>query len=68
MQTLRWDAMIITNKEVRRKIQTVTEQYHEYHGQETKIKVSWTRLKVSSMSSDLAKLILQGTVKGKRKR
>ena len=56
----------VTNDEVRRKIQSVIGEYNELldPGQETETKMVWPCIK----GSGLAKTILRGTVKGKRRR
>ena len=56
----------VTNEEVRRKIQTAIEEYDELLTLVKKQKLRW--FGHVSRSSCLAKTILQGTVKGKRKR
>ena len=56
----------VTNEEVRRKIQTAIGEYDELLTLVKKRKLKW--LGHVSRSSGLAKTILQGTVKGKRKR
>ena len=56
----------ITNEEVRRKIQTAIGEYDELLTLVKKRKLRW--FGHVSRSSGLAKTILQGTVKGKRKR
>ena len=56
----------VTNKEVRRKIQATIEEYDELLTLVKKRKLRW--FGHVSRSSGLAKTILQGTVKGKRKR
>ena len=56
----------VTNEEVRRKIQTAIGEYDELLTLVKKRKLRW--FGHVSMSSVLAKTILQGTVKGKRKR
>ena len=56
----------VTNKEVRRKIQAAIGEYDELLTLVKKRKLSWFG-HVSSRSSGLAKTIMQGTVKGKRK-
>ena len=55
----------VTNEEVRRKIQTAIEEYEELLTLVKKRKLRW--FGHVSRSSGLAKTILQGTVKGKRK-
>ena len=56
----------VTNEEVRRKIQAAIGEYDELLTLVKKRKLRW--FNHFSMSSGLAKTILQGTVKGKRKR
>ena len=56
----------VTNEEVRRKIQAVIGEYDELLTLVKKRKLRW--FGYVSRSSGLAKTILQGTVKGKRKR
>ena len=56
----------VTNEEVRRKIQAAIGEYDELLTLVKKQKLRW--FGHVSMSSGLAKTILQGTVKGKRKR
>ena len=56
----------VTNEEVRRKIQAAIGEYDELLALVKKRKLRW--FDHVSMSSGLAKTILQGTVKGKRKR
>ena len=56
----------VTNEEVRRKIQTAIGEYDELLTLVKKLKLRW--FGHVSRSSGLAKTILQGTVKGKRKR
>ena len=56
----------VTNEEVRRKIQTAIGEYDEFLTLVKKRKLSW--FGHVSRSSGLAKTILQGKVKGKRKR
>ena len=56
----------VTNEEVRRKIQTAIGEYDELLTRVKKRKLRWSGH--VSRSSGLAKTILQGTVKGKRKR
>ena len=56
----------VTNEEVRRKIQAAIGEYDELLTLVKKRKLRW--LGHVSRSSGLAKTILQGTVKGKRKR
>ena len=56
----------VTNEEVRRKIQTAIGEYDELLTLVKKRKLRW--FGHVSRSSGLAKTILQGTVKGKRKR
>ena len=56
----------VTNEEVCRKIQAATGEYDELLTQVKKRKLRW--FGHVSISSGLAKTILQGTVKGKRKR
>ena len=56
----------ITNEEVRRKIQAATGEYDELTTMVKKRTQKW--FGHVSMSSGLAKTILQGSVKGKRKR
>ena len=56
----------VTNKEVRRKIQAAIGEYDELLTLVKKRKLRW--FGHVSMSSGLANTILQGTVKGKRKR
>ena len=56
----------ITNEEVRRKIQTAIEEYDELLTLVKKRKLRW--FGHVSRSFGLAKTILQGTVKGQRKR
>ena len=56
----------VTNEEVRRKIQAAIGEYDELLTLIKKRKLRW--FGHVSMSSGLAKIILQGTVKGKRKR
>ena len=56
----------VTNEEVRRKIQTAIGEYDELLTLVKKQKLRWSGH--VSRSSGLAKTILQGTVKGKRKR
>ena len=56
----------VTNEEVRRKIQAAIEEYDELLTLVKKRKLRW--FGHVSRSSGLAKTILQGTVKGKRKR
>ena len=56
----------VTNEEVCRKIQAAIEEYDELLTLVKKRKVSW--FGHASRSSGLAKTILQGTVKGKRKK
>ena len=56
----------VTNEEVRRKIQTAIGEYDELLTLVKKRKLRW--FSHVSMSSGLAKTVLQGTVKGKRKR
>ena len=56
----------VTNAVVRRKIQAVIEKYDELLTLVKKRKVRW--FEYVSSSSGLAKTILQGTVKGQRKR
>ena len=56
----------VTNEEVRRKIQTVIREYDELLTLVKKRKLRW--FGHVSRSSGLAKTILQGTVKGRRKR
>ena len=56
----------VTNEEVRRKIQAAIGEYDELLTLVKKRKLRW--FGHVSRSSDLAKTILQGTVKGKRKR
>ena len=55
----------VTNEEVRRKIQAAIEEYDELLTVVKKGKLRW--FGHVSRSSGLAKTILQGTVKGKRK-
>ena len=55
----------VTNKKVRRKIQAAIEEYDELLTLVKKRKLRW--FGHVSRSSGLAKTILQGTVKGKRK-
>ena len=55
----------VTNEEVRRKIQATSGEYDEFLTQVKKQKLRW--FGHDSRSSGLAKTILQGTVKGKRK-
>ena len=55
-----------TNEEVRRKTQSATGEYDEFLTLVKKRKLRW--FGHVSRSSDLAKTILQGTVKGKRKK
>ena len=55
----------VTNEEVRRKIQIAIGEYDELLTLVKKRKLRWCHV---SRSSGLAKTILQGTVKGKRKR
>ena len=56
----------VTNEEVRRKIQAAIREYDELLTLVKKRKLRW--FGHVSRSSGLAKTILQGTVKGKRKR
>ena len=56
----------VNNEEVRRKTQTAIGEYDELLTQVKKRKLRW--FGHVSRSSGLAKTILQGTVKGKRKR
>ena len=56
----------VTNEEVRRKSQTVIGEYDDFLTLVKKRKLRW--FGYVSRSSGLAKTILQGTVKGKRKR
>ena len=56
----------VTNEKVRRKIQAAIGEYYELLTLVKKRKLRW--FGHVSMSSGLAKTILQGTVKGKRKR
>ena len=56
----------VTNEEVRRKIQAATGEYDEVLALVKKRKFRW--FGHVSMSSGLTKTILQGTVKGKRRR
>ena len=56
----------VTNEEVRRKIQAATGDYDELLTLVKKQKLRW--FGHVSRSSGLAKIILQGTVKGQRKR
>ena len=56
----------VTNEEVRRKIQAAIGEYDELLALVKKRKLRW--FGHVSRSSGLAKTILQGTVKGKRKR
>ena len=56
----------VTNEEARRKIQTAIGEYDELLALVKKRKLRW--FGHVSRSSGLAKTILQGTVKGKRKR
>ena len=56
----------VTNEEVRRKIQAAIGEYNELLTLVKKRKLRW--FGHVSRSSGLAKTILQGTVKGKRKR
>ena len=56
----------VTNEEVRRKIQAAIGKYDEFLTLVKKRKLRW--FGHVSRSSGLAKTILQGTVKGKRKR
>ena len=56
----------VTNEEVRRKIQAAIGEYDELLTLVKKRKLTW--IGHVSRSSGLAKTILQGTVKGKRKR
>ena len=56
----------VTNEKVRRKIQTAIGEYDELLTLVKKRKLRW--FGHVSRSSGLAKTILQGTVKGKRKR
>ena len=56
----------MTNEEVRRKIQATTGEYDQLLTLVKKRKLSW--FGHMSRSSDLAKTILQGTVRGKRKK
>ena len=56
----------VTNEEVRRKIQAAIGENDELLTLAKKRKLKW--FGHVSRSSDLAKTILQGTVKGKRKR
>ena len=56
----------VTNEEVRRKIQAAIGEYDELLTLVKKRKLRW--FGHGSRSSGLAKTILQGTVKGKRKR
>ena len=56
----------VTNEEVRRKIQAATGEYDELLTLVKKRKLRW--FAHVSRSSGLAKTVLQGTVKGKRKR
>ena len=56
----------VTNKELRRKIQTAIGEYDELLTLVKKRKLRW--FGHVSRSSGLAKTILQGTMKGKRKR
>ena len=56
----------VTTEEVRRNIQAAIGEYDELLTLEKKRKLRWFRH--VSRSSGLAKAILQGTVKGKRKR
>ena len=56
----------VTNEEVRRKIQAAIGEYDELLTLVKKRKLRWSGH--VSRSSGLAKAILQGTVKGKRKR
>ena len=57
---------LVTNEEIRRKIQTAFGEYDELLTLIKKRKLRW--FGHVSRSSGLAKTILQGTVKGKRKR
>ena len=56
----------VTNEEVRRKIQTAIGEYHELLTLVKKRKIRW--FGHVSRSSGLAKTILQGTVKRKKKK
>ena len=56
----------LTNEEIRRKIQAATGEYNELLTLVKKRKLRW--LGHVSRSTGLAKMILQGTVKGKRRR
>ena len=56
----------VTSEEVRRKIQAAIGEYDEFLTLVKKRKLRW--FGHVSRSSDLAKMILQGTVKGKRRR
>ena len=56
----------VTNEEVRRKIEAAIGEYGELLNMVSKRKLKW--FVHVSRSSGLAKTILQGTVKGKRKR
>ena len=55
----------VTNEDVRRKIQAAIGEYDEFLTLVKKLKLRW--FGHVSRSSGLAKTILQGTVKGKRK-
>ena len=54
----------VTNEEVRRKMQAATGEYDEFPTLVKKRKLRW--FDHVSMFSGLAKIILRGTVKGKR--
>ena len=56
----------VTNEEVRRKVQAAIREYDELLTLVKKRKLRW--FGHVSMSSGLAKTILQGTVKGKKKK
>ena len=57
----------VTNKEIRRKIQTAIGEYDELLTLVKKWKLRWFG-HISRSSAGLAKTILQGTVKGKKKK